>query len=140
MKIQVLIADDHEATRRKLGELIQMRDGWEVCASAENGLEAIAKARQSKPDIIILDLAMPSMNGLTAALEIGTLLPATPIVLYTICTAGGLDLEARKFGIRRVVSKPNSDALFRTIEELVKEGRLRTIERKPLPISPGTTP
>ena len=121
MKIQILLADDHGVTRRRLAELIQMHDGWEVCASVEDGLEAVSKAKQLRPDIIILDLAMPRMDGLRVAREIRMILPSTPIVLYTLHAIEALDLEAKKVGIRRVVPKPNTDVLLTAIEELVEE-------------------
>lgn len=132
MKIQILLADDHEVTRRRLSELIQMHDGWEVCASVEDGLEAVANARQLRPDIIILDLAMPRLDGLSVAREIRMILPSTPIVLYTLHAIEALDLEAKKVGIRRVVPKPNTDVLLTVIEELVEE-RPR---RKAVAVSP----
>src|SRR5215472_8496425 len=116
MKVQILLADDHEITRRRLTELIQMHDGWEVCAAVEDGLEAVAKAEQLRPDIIILDLAMPRMDGLSVAREIKKIVPSTPIVLYTLHAIEALDLEAKKVGIRRVVSKPNTAELVCAVE------------------------
>ena len=121
MKVQILLADDHEITRRRLSELIQMHDGWEVCAAVQDGLEAVAKAKQLSPDIIILDLAMPKMDGLSVAREIRKILPSTPIVLYTLHAIQALDMEAKKVGIRRIVPKPNTEVLLRVIEEVVGE-------------------
>ena len=135
MTKRILIAGD-QVTRTRLTELIQGHGYWEVCARAENGQKAVLKATELKPDIIILDLTMPVMDGLSAAREIGKILPSTPIVLYTHQRLASTELEAKKAGIRKVVAKPGTDALFGAIEELLwiraagdlsgKKGRGRT--------------
>ncbi len=71
MAIRILIADDNEAVRGRLGELLATHDGWEVCGSVASGREAVEKAVELRPSLIILDLAMPEMDGLSAAKEIG---------------------------------------------------------------------
>jgi CheY-like chemotaxis protein len=73
---RILIADDNVVVRRHLGELFKSHAGWEVCAEVENGQQAVLKTRELKPDLIILDLAMPVMDGLQAAREIGKALPS----------------------------------------------------------------
>jgi len=121
MIIRILIADDKEIARAHLTESIRDHDEWQVCGQAENGQEAVLKAVELKPDIVILDLAMPVMNGLSAAREIGKALPSVPIVLFTVHKLAALDLEAKKAGVRHVVGKLDTDALLSTIEELVKK-------------------
>jgi CheY-like chemotaxis protein len=117
MTTRILIAGDNQTTRARLTELIQSHAYWDVCARAENGQTAVLKAIEQKPDIIILDLAMPVMDGLSAAREIRKALPSTPIVLYTRQKLP-TELEAKKAGIRKVVSKPGTDVLFGVIEKL----------------------
>jgi DNA-binding NarL/FixJ family response regulator len=123
MTARILIADNDEIARARLTELIQSHDHWDVCAQAEDGQKALLKARNLKPDIIILESAMPVMDGLSTAQEIGKVLPATPIVLMnTFPTLPSLELEAKKAGIRKVVSKPGTCALFGVIEQLLQIG------------------
>ena len=74
---------------------------WKICGEAQNGQEAIAKATDLEPDLIILDLAMPIMNGLKAAREISKAMPAVPILMYTIHNSRELELEAKTAGVRR---------------------------------------
>lgn len=99
MTARILIADDNDAARGRISELLRCHDGWEVCAEVEDGQQAVLKATELKPDIIILDLAMPVMNGLQAAGEISLVLPSVPIVLYTLHDLPVIQLEAKKFGI-----------------------------------------
>ena len=66
MKLRILIADDHELVRRGLAALLLSHEGWEVCGDAKDGREAVDKARQLKPDVVILDVGMPNLNGLAA--------------------------------------------------------------------------
>jgi len=117
----LLIADDHAVVRRLLRMLLESREGWQVCGEAENGSQAIAKALELRPDLIIMDLAMPLMDGLRAAREISTALPAVPILMHTMHMCSELALEAKKAGIRRVVSKTSTgNELFTAVEELLR--------------------
>jgi len=79
--------------------------GWEVCGEAENGREAIEKASELKPDLIVLDLAMPIMHGLEAAPVLRRMLPAVPIILFTLYANKFLEQEAFSAGVTVVVSK-----------------------------------
>jgi CheY-like chemotaxis protein len=69
---RILIADDNDAIRGVLSQLLRRHDGWEVCADVKNGQEAVLKAIELKPNVIILDLAMPMMDGLQPTREINT--------------------------------------------------------------------
>src|SRR5579872_2914896 len=84
---------------------LENHSDWQVCGAAKNGLEAVEKASELKPDIIILDFAMPGMHGLQAAREILLDSPAVPILLYTNYIFPYLALEAARAGVRRVVDK-----------------------------------
>ena len=64
--VRILLADDHEIVRRGLRGLLEARPDWEVCAEAENGREAVDRARESRPDVAVLDLSLPELNGLEA--------------------------------------------------------------------------
>jgi CheY-like chemotaxis protein len=117
MTTRILIAGDNQVGRARLAELIQSHDHWDVCGRAEDGRRAVLQATELKPDIVILDLTMPVMNGLSAAQEIRKVLPSTPIILYTR-QKFPTELEAKIAGIRKIVSKPGADVLFGVIEEL----------------------
>lgn len=121
MSVRILIADDNQVARGLLNELISNHEEWEVCALVENGQEAVAKAAELKPDVIILDLAMPVMNGIDAARKISGIMPSIPIVLFTLHSFPAIELEAKKVGIRAVVSKSEGRALLDAIEKLLKE-------------------
>jgi DNA-binding NarL/FixJ family response regulator len=126
---RLLIADDHSTVRTLLRILLESHEGWQVCAEVENGLEAVAKAAELKPDLIILDLAMPHMDGLRAAREISAALPNVPILMHTMHNSSELELEAKKAGIRKVVNKTGSgDELFAAIEELLATSSAPTSE------------
>ena len=121
MATRILIADDNEVVRSRLGELLAAsHDGWEVCGSVASGREAVEKAVELRPDLIILDLAMPEMDGISAAKEIGKVLPTVPIVIFTLHKFATIDLEAKKAGVRYVVAKPDTETLLRVVDELVK--------------------
>jgi two-component system chemotaxis response regulator CheY len=105
-----------------LRTLLETQAGWQVCAEAANGLEAVQKAAELKPDVIILDLAMPEMDGLHAAREILSNTPAVPILLHTNHAFSSLALEAKKNGIREVINKSISQQeLVSAVEALLNE-------------------
>lgn len=83
-RLRILVADDHEIVRRGLVSLIKSRPDWEICAEADNGRQAVEKANQSKPDIAILDIGMPVLNGLEATRQILRKHPAVRILILTI--------------------------------------------------------
>jgi DNA-binding NarL/FixJ family response regulator len=116
---RILIADDHKSAIREIRTLLGANPEWEVCGEAVNGQEALARATEMHPDVIVLDLAMPVMNGLRAAQEITKVHPAVPIVLHTLYNSPQVELEAKKHGIRKVVEKTHSGALVSAIQELV---------------------
>jgi DNA-binding NarL/FixJ family response regulator len=105
-----------------LRTLLETHADWQVCAEAANGLEAVQKAAELKPDVIILDLAMPEMDGLHAAREILSNTPAVPILLHTNHAFSSLALEAKKNGIREVINKSVSEReLISAVEALLNE-------------------
>jgi DNA-binding NarL/FixJ family response regulator len=115
---RILIADGSAVVRKLLKLLIESRPGWSVCGEAVNGEEAVLKARELKPDAVILDLAMAELNGLLAAREICQALPTVPVLLHTVNNIPAVITEAKKFGIRRVVGKgEDGDRLLDAIQE-----------------------
>ena len=116
----VLIADDNAFVRRRLVELFSREPDFEVCAEAENGRKAIEEAQESHPDLILLDLSMPVMNGLDAARALKRLLPDVPILMFSIYSDSFTEKEARSAGVSALVSKfEDTSALVRTARNLV---------------------
>lgn len=100
----VLVVDDNAGIRKMLAAAF-LSDGFKTCGEAENGKEGIELARQIKPDVVTLDLAMPVMNGLQAASELRKIFPNTPIILFTLYGDSLLTAEASKAGVSLVLMK-----------------------------------
>jgi DNA-binding NarL/FixJ family response regulator len=81
--VRILIADDHEIMRRGLRTLLEQHQGWEVCATASNGREAVELARKLVPHVVLLDLVMPEMNGFEATRQIKREVPISEMLIFT---------------------------------------------------------
>ena|ERR1700682_6133920 len=105
MPKRILIVDDLEHLRKMVRDFLEEELGFHVCGEAIDGFDAIEKAKKLKPDLIVLDLSMPRMNGIQAAPRLKKILPETPIILFTM--HGGLmkGLNAREIGVDAVVAK-----------------------------------
>jgi DNA-binding NarL/FixJ family response regulator len=101
----VLIADDQEVIRRVLCLLFASQDDFEVCGEAENGQEAVEMAQALHPDLIMLDLSMPVMNGIEAACALKRLMPMTPIIVFSEFSDVFSEREAQTTGVAALVSK-----------------------------------
>jgi CheY-like chemotaxis protein len=99
----VLIADDHEIVRSKVSLMLQ-KHGFRV-GSAENGAEAVRKAQEERPDLIILDFLMPGMNGIETARVLRFLMPQVPVVMFTSVAGATIEGEAKRAGISGLFSK-----------------------------------
>lgn len=118
MTHRILVADSHETVRRTLVSLLtQFANDWEICAEVSNGKDAVEKARELKPDVVILDLLMRQLDGLTAGSEIRALLPNTILVLYSIYASPSLETDAKQAGFHAVVSKSDGVRLIATIRD-----------------------
>jgi two-component system response regulator NreC len=116
--MRILIVDDSEFARSGLKVLLGGRSDCEVCGEANDGKQAILKAIDLSPDLIILDYSMPGMDGLHVAQEIYKALPGARIVMCTLFPSRELEVEAMKYGVKHVISKAEmSKALVATIED-----------------------
>lgn len=115
----VLIVDDNPAVRRSVRSLIENSTDWKICGEAEDGAGAVEKAQALAPNIVILDLAMPGMNGLAAARQIGTVAPKSLMVMYTLYANEQLTKAAQAAGIRVVVSKATAGDLVKAIRRIL---------------------
>lgn len=102
---RILIADDSEDLRRALRNVIESRAGLAICGKASNGAEVIAMARKLNPDLIILDLSMPDMDGFEAARQILESAPLMPILMFSMYFSTQHLQEAHKIGIRGFIQK-----------------------------------
>ena len=105
MPYRILIADDHSLVRKVLKTTLENHSDWQVCGQATNGLEAVQKAAELHPDLIILDFAMPVMDGLGAARRILSASPSVPILIFTNYYFPSLLVEADSVGVRQVIDK-----------------------------------
>jgi two-component system, NarL family, response regulator YdfI len=116
----ILIVDDSPVVRHSLRTSLEQFPDWIVCGEAEDGREAIEKSGQLHPDLIILDLSMPNMDGLAAARELNRTQPDVPLLLFTTFKNPSLEKEAVAAGCADVISKSDIHLLFTTMQHLLK--------------------
>lgn len=122
MQTQVLLADDHHIVRDGLRAILE-REGFKVVAEASNGREAVKLAEQLRPDVAVLDLSMPELNGIDAAREIRRISPSTKTIMLTQHTERQFLLEGLRAGTRGFVMKTHSaEELVRAIRETSRGG------------------
>lgn len=107
--LQILIADDHDLMRRGLRTLLESHPGWTVIAESNTGRDAVAKAEELRPDIVILDITMPELNGIEAARRILKASPGTEILVLSVHYTDQLIREILAAGIRGYIVKSDSD-------------------------------
>jgi DNA-binding NarL/FixJ family response regulator len=143
--LRILIADDHDLMRSGIKGMLQTHIGWEICGEAQNGCEAVTKAQALKPDIAILDISMPDLNGVEAAKRIRKDSPKTEILILSAHYSDQLIRDVLECGAKGYIVKSDSDRdLIVAVETLanhkpfltpratevilssVKEGRMRS--------------
>ena len=107
--LRILVADDHDLMRRGLTSLLESHPGWSVCAEAHTGREAISQAEELKPDIVILDITMPELNGVEAARRILKASPNTEILVLSVHYSDQLICDILDAGVRGYIVKSDSD-------------------------------
>jgi len=118
--VKILIADDSSSARSIIRKLVESHSSlWKVCAEAANGAEAVQKAMELKPDLVIIDLQMPVLDGISASARIVKSLPRTPILINTIYKSDYVDFEAKNAGVREVISKAEPGRLLKAVEALL---------------------
>jgi two-component system, chemotaxis family, chemotaxis protein CheY len=119
MSLRILIVDDSKMTRRIISGLVGSR--WTVCGEAKDGRSGVSEFRKLKPDMVLLDLAMPDIDGIEAGRQMHAIGPTVPLILFTLMDPWGLQSAAHKAGISRVVSKSEGWELIKAIEEIAAE-------------------
>jgi len=129
MGFRILVADDHEVVRRGLCALLQSRPEWEICGEAADGREAVEKSQSLKPEVVIIDIGMPTLNGLEATRQI---LKANPQIKVLVLTLHDSDQM-----IREVLDAGARGFLYFTsrVAEMVLEGYLKPVT-KAVPLAP----
>src|SRR5579863_2526277 len=117
--VRILLADDHDIIRRGLKQLLTSRPGWEVCGEARTGREAVALAEQLKPEIVVMDISMPDLNGLEAARKIHKSFPKIGILILTLHFSDQLLTDIVEAGARAYIMKSDADRdLISAVEAL----------------------
>jgi len=109
MSLRILIVDDHAVVRRGIRSLLESHNGWEVCGEATTGRDAVEQSRRLKPDIVVMDLSLPELNGLDATWQILKDRPATEVLVLTMHHSEELARDALQAGARGYVLKSDAD-------------------------------
>jgi DNA-binding NarL/FixJ family response regulator len=109
MPVRILVADDHQVVRTGLRALLESKSGWQVCAEAANGREAVEKAAQLKPDVAVVDIGMPLLNGVEATRQIRKLSPKTEVLILTMHDSELLVQEVLRAGAHGYILKDDAD-------------------------------
>src|SRR5580692_6783410 len=109
MPLRILVADDHQVVRTGLRALLETERGWQVCAEAANGREAVEKAGELRPDVAVLDIGMPLLNGVEATRQIHKLSPKTEVLILTMHDSDLLVQEVLEDGARGYILKDDAD-------------------------------
>src|SRR4051794_6502141 len=99
-RIRILVADDHAVVRKMVRSTLQQQKHFELCGEAENGAEAVEEAKKVKPDVVVLNVTMPVLNGFEAAREIRKHVPESAIIILSTHADKYFIEEARKIGVR----------------------------------------
>jgi DNA-binding NarL/FixJ family response regulator len=118
--MRVVLADDHEVVRRGIRAIVNGHPPWTVCGEAENGQEAVDLVLELKPDLVVLDLSMPVMNGLQATARIRQLAPSTKILVLSMHDSAQVEQGALAAGADAFLTKgASTDTFIRTVTTLL---------------------
>lgn len=106
--------------RRSMRRMLESGSTWKVGGEAGNGFDAIAKAQQLQPDLIVLDMSMPIMNGFDTARELKELMPDVPLLMFTALASADIQKEAGEAGVTSVISKQDPAALVDSVKRLLQ--------------------
>ena len=107
--LKILLVDDHDIVRRGLKQLLTSRSDWEICGEAKTGREAVSLAAELKPDVVVMDISMPDLNGLEAARQIHKSLPKVSILILTVHFTDQMVREVIECGARGYILKSDAD-------------------------------
>jgi len=122
-RTRILIADDHEIFRKSLRSLVESASSWEVCGEATNGVEAVEGARKLAPDVIVMDIGMPYLNGLDATKQIRKELPHIRVLILSQYDSSSMVTAAIEAGASAYITKAQSAHHLLAALEKVAVGR-----------------
>jgi DNA-binding NarL/FixJ family response regulator len=120
---RILVADDHEVVRHGLRVLLEAQPGWSVCAEAADGNEALAKATEHQPDLAVLDIGMPGLNGLEVTRKILEVSPNTRVLILSLYESEQMIQEVLEVGARGYLLKSDASKYLAKAAEALKNGK-----------------
>jgi DNA-binding NarL/FixJ family response regulator len=128
-RLRILVADDHPVIRKSVRQILDSHPRFEVCGEAQDGAAAVDEAHRLKPDVVVMNITMPVLNGIDAAREIKASLPELAIVILSTHADKHFIEQAKKSGARAYVAKTKAaEALVRAVEAAVIEGDFVLVE------------
>jgi DNA-binding NarL/FixJ family response regulator len=124
MPNRILLVDDHEVVRKGLRSILETRPGWQVCGEAANGRDAIEQAKRLTPDLVVMDIGMPSLNGLGATREVLKAVPSTEVLILTMHESEQIVWEVLNAGARGFVLKSDAGRELIAAAEALLEHKL----------------
>ncbi|MGH9454739.1 MAG: response regulator [Terriglobia bacterium] len=121
--VRILIADDHALIRRGARELLETQPGWKVVGEAANGREAVEKSKRLKPDVVIVDLTMPDLNGIETTRQVLQAVPETEVLVLTLHDSERMIRDALDAGARGYVLKSDAEASLIEAVDAVRQRR-----------------
>jgi len=119
MPLRILVVDDHAVVRRGVRSLLESHEGWEVCGEATTGRDAVEQSRRLRPDVVVMDLSLPELNGLDATRHILKDAPETEVLVLTMHQSEELARDVLQAGARGYVLKSDADEnLIAAVENL----------------------
>jgi DNA-binding NarL/FixJ family response regulator len=122
-KLRILLVDDHDVVRRGLRSLVEAQADWEVCGEAATGREAVEKAGRLKPNVVIMDITMPGLNGLEATRQIRKATPGTQVLILTVHESEELLAEALRAGAHACMLKSDAGRELVSAIEALTQGK-----------------
>jgi DNA-binding NarL/FixJ family response regulator len=109
MSLRILVVDDHAVVRRGVRSILESHEGWEVCGEATTGRDAVEQSRQLRPDVVVMDLSLPELNGLDATRQILKDMPGTEVLVLTMHRSEELARDVLRAGARGYIMKSDAD-------------------------------
>jgi DNA-binding NarL/FixJ family response regulator len=119
--VRILVVDDNPAVRHYLRAILEQQETWKVCGEARTGEEALQRARDSQPDVALLDFQMPDLNGLDVAREVAQISPSTRILMITVHMSSQLASAAKAIGISGICAKSDVGSIVEAVQTVLQE-------------------